>query len=87
MSEEAARSFTSETMCPLAQYQNHERQTHLLSTVFAIDDDTAILDALKYIVEELGFAYEPFSSTQAFWRARAPQKTGCLILDMGIWFK
>lgn len=53
-------------------------------TVFAIDDDAAILDALKYVVEELGFVYEAFPSAQAFWQARDPDKTGCLILDIGM---
>jgi FixJ family two-component response regulator len=53
-------------------------------TVFAIDDDEAILDSLKYIVNGLGFSYQPYSTAEAFWKGRDIEKTGCLILDMAI---
>lgn len=53
-------------------------------TVFAIDDDEAILDSLRYIVEPMGYGYAAFSSASAFVEAVNFEKVGCLILDMGM---
>ena len=53
-------------------------------TVIAIDDDPAILDALRYIVRDLNLNYEPHLSAESFWRSFDPTKVGCIILDMGM---
>jgi FixJ family two-component response regulator len=53
-------------------------------TVFAVDDDAAILDSLHYLVKSLGYSYEAYTSTEAFWKAKDPSKSGCLILDMAM---
>lgn len=53
-------------------------------TVFAVDDDLAILDALGCVVRGLGYGYEAYSSAEAFLASLDPSKPGCLVLDMGM---
>lgn len=57
---------------------------HPKPVVIAIDDDPAILDALRYIVRDLNLDYEPHLSAESFWRTFDPAKVGCIILDMGM---
>lgn len=50
-------------------------------TVFVVDDDDAVRDSIKILLEVHGFAVEDFASTGEFaTRYRKPPR-GCLILD------
>ncbi len=51
-------------------------------TVFVVDDDEAVRDSLRWLLEANGFRVRAFASAEQFladWRA---EMTGCLVLDV-----
>jgi two-component system response regulator FixJ len=52
------------------------------SVVHVVDDDDAVRDSLKVLIEAHGLAVEDYASTAEFMRADPPQRKGCLILDL-----
>lgn len=50
-------------------------------TVFVVDDDAAVRDAISLLVESVGYKSVPFESCEAFLEAFGPDSAGCLILD------
>lgn len=53
-------------------------------TVFIIDDDSTILDALKLMIELDGLAVECFNSAQTFLEFYQPEMRGCAIIDINM---
>ena len=51
-------------------------------TVFVVDDDEAVLDSMKALLETTGFSVETYSSGLAFLESDAPRRDGCLLLDL-----
>jgi len=51
-------------------------------TVFIIDDEPAVRDALRYLIESLQYGVETFETAQAFLDVYDPDRPGCLILDV-----
>lgn len=51
-------------------------------TVFIVDDDDDVRDALKEVVESVGLNAQLFSSAQSFLEAYEPGRSGCLVLDI-----
>lgn len=51
-------------------------------TIFIIDDDEAVLKALKRLIKSAGFKVETFSSPSDFLELDYHEKTGLLILDV-----
>jgi len=51
-------------------------------TIFVVDDDASVRDALCNLLESLGFDTQLFASTEQFRRAFQPQTPGCLLLDV-----
>ena len=51
-------------------------------TVFIVDDDDAVCDALGMLLRASGMRVETFNSAQAFLNIYRPQRTGCLLLDI-----
>ena len=51
-------------------------------TVFIVDDDAAVRDSIKELVESVGLCAECFPSAPAFLDAFEPQRSGCLVLDV-----
>lgn len=51
--------------------------------VHVIDDDEAVCDSLKALLEASGFEAETYSSATDFL-ARAPSDRGCLLLDISM---
>ena len=51
-------------------------------TVFIVDDDDAVCDALGMLLRASGMSVETFNSAQAFLNIYRPQRTGCLLLDI-----
>jgi two-component system, LuxR family, response regulator FixJ len=51
-------------------------------TVFVVDDDPAARQALTWLLESAGRRAEAFGSGEAFLQAYAPERRGCLILDV-----
>lgn len=51
-------------------------------TVFLVDDDEAVRDALQALVSANGLAARAFASAEAFLEACRPEDPGCLLLDI-----
>lgn len=51
-------------------------------TVFIVDDDAAMRDSLRWLLESVGLSAETFGTAEEFLRAYAPQRPGCLVLDV-----
>ena len=51
-------------------------------SVFVVDDNASVRDAIKSLVESTGLRVETFDSTQAFLRHKPPDGPKCLVLDV-----
>ena len=51
-------------------------------TVFVIDDDASVRDAIKGVLRSVGLRAEAFASTQDFLRKWPPDGPSCLVLDV-----
>ena len=51
-------------------------------TIFVVDDDAAVRDALKLLLRSVGHAVETFGSAQEFLDACGEDRAGCLVLDI-----
>ena len=51
-------------------------------TIFIVDDDAAVRDALKLLLRSVGQAVETFGSGQEFLDAYSEDRAGCLVLDI-----
>jgi two-component system response regulator FixJ len=52
------------------------------ATIFVVDDDAAVRDALKLLLRSIGHAVETFASAQEFLDAYREDRPGCLVLDI-----
>ncbi|MCP3662208.1 MAG: response regulator transcription factor [Gammaproteobacteria bacterium] len=52
------------------------------STVFIVDDDQAMRNSLKWLIESIGMPVETYESADAFIRNYYPGRAGCLLLDV-----
>jgi FixJ family two-component response regulator len=50
--------------------------------VYVVDDDEAVRDSLKWLLEANHYAVAGFDSAEAFLAAYDPQRLACLILDV-----
>ncbi|MFZ1136271.1 MAG: response regulator transcription factor [Candidatus Korobacteraceae bacterium] len=51
-------------------------------TVFVIDDDASVRDAIHGMLKSVGLRSETFASPQEFLRSKHPQGPSCLVLDV-----
>lgn len=51
-------------------------------TVFIIDDDPAVRDAIGLLLRTSGFTVETFASASDFLNASAARRPGCVVLDV-----
>ncbi len=51
-------------------------------TVFVVDDDQAMRNSLKWLIESVGMQVEAYSSADEFIDHYHPGRAGCLILDI-----
>jgi FixJ family two-component response regulator len=51
-------------------------------TIFVIDDDVSVRDAIKGVVKSVGLRAETFESAQEFLQKRPPDGPNCLVLDV-----
>jgi len=51
-------------------------------TVFIVDDDEEVREALELLLQSVGLPTESYSSAQAFLERFDPRRPGCLILDI-----
>jgi FixJ family two-component response regulator len=54
------------------------------SLVTVVDDDESVRESLPYLLRELGFAVQAFSSAEEFLGSDHLSDTRCLILDIGL---
>jgi len=52
------------------------------ATIYIIDDDKAVRDALALLFETEGMAVETYASAEAFLDTYNPERPGCLLLDI-----
>ena len=50
--------------------------------VFVVDDDAAVRDSLRWLMDSVGLRVEPFDSGEAFLDAVTPDREGCVLLDL-----
>ena len=50
--------------------------------VFVVDDDPAMRDSLRWLIESTGLQVETFADAQAFLARIYPEVPGCLVLDV-----
>ena len=51
-------------------------------TVYVVDDDEAVRDSIKELVESVDLKAETFSSAQSFLESYITDQPGCLVLDV-----
>lgn len=51
-------------------------------TVFVVDDDQAMRNSLKWLIESVAMQVETYDSADAFIRSYYPGRSGCLLLDV-----
>lgn len=56
--------------------------TETAPTVFVIDDDASLRDALKSLIRSVGLRIEAYGSTQDFLQRKSPEGPSCLVLDI-----
>jgi two-component system response regulator FixJ len=71
--KEAAVDFTE----PLMALMHNAEQT-----VFIVDDDPSIRDAMAFLLDSVGLNYETFSSGIEFSEKFPQDRPGCLVLDI-----
>ena len=52
------------------------------ATIFVVDDDAAVRDSLRWVIESNGWKVETHPSAEAFLNSYTPHRLGCLILDV-----
>jgi len=52
------------------------------ATIFVVDDDAAVRDSLRWVIESNGWKVEAHPSAEAFLNSYTPNRLGCLILDV-----
>jgi FixJ family two-component response regulator len=50
--------------------------------VFIVDDDEAMRNSLRWLIESVGHSVETYESAQAFLDNHYPGRSGCLLLDV-----
>ena len=56
----------------------------LQQSIFLVDDDTAVRDALELFLKTTGYRVESFSSAQTFLDSYSADQSGCLISDLNM---
>jgi FixJ family two-component response regulator len=51
-------------------------------TIFVVDDDASVRDAISNLLESVGLEAQVFASTEEFRQAPRPDAPGCLVLDV-----
>lgn len=50
--------------------------------VFVVDDDPSVRSSLTFLIGTVGLRVESFDSAEAFLHKKAPDRPGCLVLDV-----
>jgi PAS domain S-box-containing protein len=60
----------------------HQDDRSDVSTVFVVDDDPSVRQAMQRLIGSAGYAVEAFDSAQAFLQREPYEGIGCLIVDL-----
>jgi RNA polymerase sigma factor (sigma-70 family) len=52
------------------------------ATVFVVDDDRAVRDSLRWLIQSVGLPVETFSTAAEFLASYTAPRPGCLVLDV-----
>lgn len=63
-------------------FQQGREEVDSQATVYVVDDDRELLQALRWLLESAHFGVETFGSAQEFLDAYDPAQPGCLLLDV-----
>jgi two-component system CheB/CheR fusion protein len=66
---------------PLSPPQAETKGDTSLPTIFVVDDDEFVREAMRGFLQEEGWLVEAYSSGEAFLDAYRPGREGCLVLD------
>jgi len=74
----------SRTVAAPASRASSEGGKHmqLNPTVFVVDDDPAIRESLRWLIESVGLSVKIFATAQEFLEGYDPSSAGCLVLDI-----
>ena len=56
--------------------------TQIPSTIYIVDDDEAVRDSLRWLLEANGYAVRSFAGAEEFLAAYDPEQVGVLIADI-----
>ena len=56
--------------------------SELVATVFVVDDDASVRQALKSLIRSVGLRVEVFGSADEFLKIKRPDGPSCLVLDV-----
>jgi FixJ family two-component response regulator len=51
-------------------------------TVFVVDDDASVRDAIGNLLESVGLRAKMFASAEEFWKVSRPEAPSCVVLDV-----
>jgi len=68
---------------PKRRYGKHGtcRIPNVVATVYVVEDDGAVRDSLRVLLESEGLTIVAFASAEAFLSETQPDGAGCLLLD------
>jgi two-component system CheB/CheR fusion protein len=62
--------------------QSESKGDILRPTIFVVDDESPIREAMRELLQEEGWKVEVYSSGEAFLEAYRPRREGCLVVDV-----
>ena len=64
------------------QQADNSRLAEQRGVVFIVDDDEALRDSLRWLIESVGLRVETHASADSFLQSYYPGQSGCLLLDV-----
>jgi two-component system CheB/CheR fusion protein len=78
----ATQNAAGESMVVTASSSSGEsNDSTVRPTIFVVDDEGALREAMRELLREEGWAVEAYSSGEAFLKAYHPGREGCLVVD------
>ena len=62
--------------------KENDQQSEQQGVVFIVDDDEALRDSLRWLLESVGLKVETHDSANSFLQSYYPGQSGCLLLDV-----
>ena len=75
------QSLLAESRRPAMRADLSPQADTLRPTIFVVDDESPVREAMRELLQEEGWAVEVYSSGDAFLEAYRPGREGCLVVD------